>query len=165
MKKSKNEIKNFDVFNSPLDIGLRALFLLVETKKTFDLQSLVYLDYFLIHSGDMIDGPESLHPASTFHAGEILVKRDLMKEGLRMMHLKQLLDIVSREDGIHYSKNKLTSAFIKNHFKTNYSKDLSTRAKWLNKKFGRYDEKKLKQYVDKNISKWGVEFLDKTSRK
>src|SRR3989339_156130 len=152
MKKNNKNTKGGDVFNSSLDIGLRTLFLLVETKKTYDLQSLVYLDYFLIHSGDVIDGPESLHPASKFRAGEILVKRDLMKEGLQMLHLKQLLDVVSCEDGIYYSKNKLTSAFIKNHFRTDYSKDLAVRAKWVSKRFGKYDEKKLKQYVDKNIS-------------
>lgn len=150
------------VFNTPLDVGLRSLFLLASTKKSFDLQSLVYLDYFLIHSGDILDGPKSLHPAASFRAGEILIKREIMKEGLRLMHLKQLLIIIPKENGIYYSGNRLTKAFIKNYSETEYSKELMNRAKWVVKKFGKFNELKLKNYVEVNLTKWGVEF---TTRK
>lgn len=164
MEKQKNKkfLKANRVFNTPLDVGLRALFLLAQTKKSFDLQSLVYLDYFLIHSGDVPDGPKSLHPAASFRAGEILIKREIMKEGLRLMHLKQLLDVIPQKNGIYYSKNKLTEVFIKNYSDTEYTEELKKRAKWVIKNFGRFNEIKLKNYVEENLTKWGVEF---TTRK
>lgn len=157
----RNDVTEPRIFNTSFDIGLRALFLITEAKKPIDLQSLVYLDYFLVHSGDIKDGPESLQPSNTFRAGEILIKRNLMKDGLYIMHLKQLLDILPQEKGIYYAKNKLGCTFVKKYFKSAYSDELLLRAKWVNKKFGRFDEDKLKHYVKANITKWGLEFIEK----
>ena len=150
------------IFNTPFDIGLRSLFILRESKGSFDLQSLVYLDYFLVHSGDIQGGPKSLHPDAQFRAGEILIKRKLMKDGLKIMHLKQLVDVKPEKEGIYYMRNKLTNPFL-NHCSSAYARELQKRAKWVHKKFGRYNEVQLKRYVSTNLQKWGVEFVNNVS--
>lgn len=164
MKNKSIKIKHEKIFNTSLDIGLRVLFLLRDTKKPFDLQSLVYLDYFLVHSGDVPGGPESLHPNSPHHAGEILVKRKLMQDGLRAMHKKQLIDVSLEKNGVYYAKNKLTGAFLNHYSNSLYAEELRVRSKWVFRKFGKYDEEKLKKYVDVNITKWGTEFLNSTTK-
>ena len=64
-------MKSSSVFNSPVELGLRALMLLAESHpKPLDIQRLVILDYLLVHSGDLEGGPESLHPPSPLRAGE-----------------------------------------------------------------------------------------------
>jgi hypothetical protein len=64
-------------FNSPLECGLRLLFVLVAANRTrSDLQRLISYDYLLIHSGDIANGPHSLHPPVPFRGTELLVKRD-----------------------------------------------------------------------------------------
>lgn len=146
------------IFNTPIDLGLRSLFLLAQTKKRYDLQTLVYLDYFLVHSADITGGPTSLHPNAPFRAGEILVRRKLMKDGLHIMHLKQLIDVVLEDGGIYYTRNKLTKSFLK-HYSSEYAAQLQKRAQWVNRKFGKYDEAKLKKFVDTNLEKWGAEFM------
>lgn len=53
----------FSPFNSPVESGLRALVLLYSLFPTSaSLQRLVVFDYLLIHSDDVPDGPEGLHP-------------------------------------------------------------------------------------------------------
>lgn len=53
-------------FNTPIESGLRLLFVLDEAKgEVFDLQRLVSYDYLLVHSGDVEGGPVSLHPRRT----------------------------------------------------------------------------------------------------
>ena len=74
------------------------------------------------------------------------------------MHNKQLLNVVLREDGIYYEKNKLTGAFL-SHCSSPYSTELQRRANWVQKKFGRYDEEKMRKYVEMNMQKWNIEFI------
>jgi hypothetical protein len=153
-----------EIFNSPIDVGLRILFLLKEIKRPLSLQSIIYLDYLLLHSGEILNAPSSINESSEIGSGEILIKREVTRAALSLMHQNQLLDIELLETGVYYSSNKLTVAFIKNNFTSNYSLNLTERAKWLNKKFKSFDERKLKEYVSKNISKWDIEFdnLQKT---
>jgi len=58
--------------------------------RSFDLQRLVSYDYLLVHSGDVEDGPVSLHPAVPFRGSELLVKRDLVRAGLDAMFAREL---------------------------------------------------------------------------
>ena len=73
-------------FNTPLECGLRMLFVLnAAGERRSDLQRLVSYDYLLVHSGDVDDGPESLHPPVPFRGTEVLVKRGLISAGLNQM--------------------------------------------------------------------------------
>ena len=48
------------LFNTPLECGLRLLFLLNACyPKRGDLQRLISYDYLMVHSGDVGDGPAS----------------------------------------------------------------------------------------------------------
>jgi hypothetical protein len=149
-----------NIFNSKVDVGLRLLFLLSEINKPLDLQSIIYLDYLMLHSGEISSAPESMHTTTKIGSGEILVKRDVTKSALIMMHQNQLIDVKFLDSGVYYSPNKLTKVFIKKSFISDYSTELKVRAKWIKKKFYKYDEEKLKDYIDKNVSKWDVEFTE-----
>src|SRR6266542_2221488 len=103
------EERNTSVFNSPLEIGLRVLYLLNELLPNgCDLQRLVYYDYILVHSSDVPDGPKSIHPSIPHRTTEILIKRELVKKGLTLMHSKQLVDSVFDSTGISYKATELT---------------------------------------------------------
>src|SRR4051794_15368797 len=101
------------LFNTPLECGLRLLFLLNAcSPKIADLQRLISYDYLLVHSGDVGDGPESLHPAVPFRGTEWLVKRDLVRNSLDLMFARELLEKRLNTNGIYYSGSELTSAFV-----------------------------------------------------
>lgn len=57
-------------FNTPLEYGFRALFILdAADNVAMDLQRIVSYDYLLVHTSDVPRGPKSLHPAE-FLTGE-----------------------------------------------------------------------------------------------
>lgn len=72
-------------FNSAVECGLRSLVILEQAfPRDYDLQRLVFYDYLLVHSGDA-NGPESIHPATPHRSGEVLVKRQILEQGLLLM--------------------------------------------------------------------------------
>ncbi|WP_373622197.1 ABC-three component system middle component 2 [Methylobacterium sp. OAE515] len=145
-------------FNSPLECGLRLLFVLAAAgEHACDLQRLVSYDYLMVHSGDVPGGPKSLHPAVPFRGSELLVKRDVLQVGLNQMFSRELLEKKFDTQGITYRANDLTGAFV-GLMKTVYANALRDRAAWVIKRFHVLDDGALKQYMSENIGRWGAEF-------
>ncbi|WP_370643771.1 ABC-three component system middle component 2 [Shinella sp. NM-101] len=145
-------------FNTPLECGLRILFMLdAQHDRPADLQRLVSYDYLLVHSGDVPGGPSSLHPAVPFRGGELLVKRDLINAGLNQMHSRELLKKSFDTSGILYRATQLTSAFLA-LLRTAYAAALRERAEWVANNFGDFADSELDAFMSQNIGRWGGEF-------
>lgn len=146
------------IFNSPIEIGLRILYVLNELNhKGCDLQRLVYYDYMLIHSGDILNGPKSIHPNTPFRTTEILVKREILQKGLILMQSKELVESVFDSTGILYKATEITKDFLE-YNTTEYANNLKAVAKWLISKFDNYSDDKLSLYIKNNLNIWGGEF-------
>lgn len=145
-------------FNTPIESGLRLLYALDQAGgRSLDLQRLVSYDYLLVHSGDVGDGPASLHPAVPFRGSELLVKRELVRVGLDAMFAKELLEKRFESTGICYRATALTGAFL-NLLVSSYSSALRTRAEWVVTRFADYSDAELENYMASNIGQWGAEF-------
>lgn len=145
-------------FNTPIESGLRLLFALDQAGgSSFDLQRLVSYDYLLVHSGDVEDGPSSLHPAVPFRGSELLVKRELVRVGLDAMFAKELLEKRFEPTGICYRATALTGAFLK-LLVSPYASALRTRAEWVVTRFADYSDTELERYMTANVGRWGAEF-------
>lgn len=152
------EERNVTVFNSPLEIGLRILFILDELfPESCDLQRLVYYDYILVHSGDAPGGPASIHPSLPHRSSEILVKRELVKRGLTLMNSKQLVKCDFDSTGIVYSATEFTKPFLE-YYQTDYAIELKNVSKWILGSFGSYTDDNLSTFIKNNLDVWGGEF-------
>jgi len=146
------------LFNTPLECGLRLLFVLnAKQPAKCDLQRLISYDYLLVHSGDVNDSPDSLHPAVPFRGSEWLVKRDVVRAGLDLMFSRELIAKLLDSDGLSYAGNALTKAFVA-LLKTDYAKELATRAEWVVARFGGMNDRELEDFMTLNIGRWGAEF-------
>ncbi|MGK9165045.1 threonine transporter [Inquilinus limosus] len=145
-------------FNSPLECGLRLLFVLAAADGApLDLQRLVSYDYLLVHSGDVPGGPKSLHPSVPFRGAELLVKRDLLQLGLNQMFARELLQKTFDTSGITYRSTPLTDAFL-GLMRTGYADALRQRSAWVVTNFRHFDDRALQSYMSENIGRWGAEF-------
>ncbi|HEV2572970.1 MAG TPA: ABC-three component system middle component 2 [Beijerinckiaceae bacterium] len=145
-------------FNTPIEYGLRLLFALNQAgERSLDLQRLVSYDYLLVHSGDVEDGPASLHPAVPFRGSELLVKRALVQAGLDAMFAKELLEKRFEPTGICYRATALTGAFLK-LLTSSYASALRARAEWVVTRFSDYSDAELESYMTENVGRWGAEF-------
>jgi hypothetical protein len=152
------EERNTNVFNSPLEIGLRVLYILNELYPNgCDLQRLVYYDYILVHSSDVPNGPESIHPSIPHRSTEILVKRELVKKGLTLMNSKELVNSIFDSSGILYSATELTKPFLE-YNNSEYALNLKSVANWLVKTFASYSDETLSLFIKNNLDIWGGEF-------
>ncbi len=154
----ENKLK---IFNSPIEVGIRALLILAEfSPKKLDLKDLVYLDYFLVHSSDVGEGPKSIHPPSPFRSGEIAVKREILKKSLQILHKKSLVEAELSSDGIKYKITETGVTFSTSQ-NTSYAQLLKERAVWVKETFGTLSQSDLDKYVTDNIQSWGAEFLNR----
>lgn len=146
------------LFNGPVEIGLRALVLLVEAfPDTLDLQRLVTVDYFLVHSGDVTDGPPSLHPPSPLRAGEVAVRRELLEEGLQLYRMRGLVVQHLSGDGVSYGADDTAAAFL-DALSSTYVSQLRERAEWIFESLGRLNEPDLKRALEDSLGRWRTEF-------
>lgn len=145
------------IFNSPLEYGLRMLFVLAAYDgQRADLQRLISFDYLMVHSGDA-NGPVSLHPAVPFRGGELLVKREVLSTGLNRMFSRELIEKRFDTSGITYGATPLTSPFL-DLLKSTYASQLRERAQWLVATFGKLDDRDLNAFMADRVGRWGAEF-------
>jgi hypothetical protein len=146
------------LFNSPIETGLRSLFVLNAVAPTMvDLQRLVAYDYLIVHSGDMPEGPSSLHPAVPYRGGEWLVRRDVVGRGLSLMYSRELIARDFSPLGIRYHATPLTTAFLA-HLQSPYAEGLRIRAIWLAQRFSDLLDGQLSELMTANVGEWGAEF-------
>jgi hypothetical protein len=147
-------------FNSPLECGLRALALLEAAgrDRACDLQRLVFFDYLLVHSGDVLDGPPSIHPATPLRSGEALVRRQWLERGLLLMVSRELILRNFSDTGIDYTASEITTAFLA-YLEQPYTQQLRERAKWVVSQFGEYSSAELVSFFRENLDRWGGEFI------
>ncbi len=148
------------LFNTPLEIGLRCVALLVEMNgMDCDLQRLIYYDYLLVHFGDIDKRYKSIHSNTPHRVNEILVKREALASGLLLMCKKQLVSVKFSQKGITYHCTKISCKFL-DYFKSEYMKEIINTAKLVIEKFGEYTDNELNEYMMNNLDKWCEVFTD-----
>jgi hypothetical protein len=118
-----------NVFNTPLEAGLRSVILLNERYPTpIDFEEIVKLDYVLVYSKDF-GGPKSLHPSIPNRKGELAIRRELVRDGLGLMKRFGLINVFCEKEGVYYSVTGDANPFIK-LMKSEYNMTLKSNAKW-----------------------------------
>lgn len=123
-----------------------------------DLQQLVTLDYFVIHSGDIEGGPQSLHPASPLRSGEVAIRRGLIEDGLKFYRIHGLISPKISNNGFAYVAEDCAAAFL-DALKSPYVEQLRQRAEWVVAKFGLLKAEELSRVLEHSFSKWHAEFV------
>lgn len=155
-----NSTRHAALFSTPLEVGLRALFVLVHQPAPVDLQELTVYDYLLLHSADA-DGPPSLHPATPHRSGELLVRRKVLREGLELMIARGLIEVHLGDEGIAYSALPVTRAFL-DYLDNEYASGLRSRADWIATQFSGWSKSQLQDYVREHLDEWGGEFASES---
>ncbi|WP_127144595.1 ABC-three component system middle component 2 [Pelagibacterium montanilacus] len=146
-----------ELFNSPLETGVRSVVLLnTAYPRAFDLKELTWLDHLVVHTSD-ISGPESLHPNVPHRDGELLVRRSLVEQGLLLMRSLHMIEVRYGTSGIVYTALDQAAPFVK-LIRTEYGRALKERAAWLIDYLSEYGEEHLHEVITQKIGRWAVEF-------
>jgi Fe2+ or Zn2+ uptake regulation protein len=148
--------KRIALFNSPLEVALRLVFILNRSSRPLDMDRLVYYNYLLVHSSDIPNSPKSIHADLPKRSNEMPVSQITVKQALTLLIAKGLVSVNYSKSGIEYKKNESTSLFV-SYFESPYSKQLQERADWLCSKFDDYSDQQISEIIKQNMERWGSE--------
>lgn len=145
------------VFNTPVECAIRVGAILTSLHpQSLDIHKLAHLDYILVHSSD-VGGPSSLHPATPLRSGEWLVRRELIRAGLRVLVHRGLVSVSAGEEGIHFiASDHLAPCLRLLH--SSYTKMLMARAAWIASTYGGWSEPELRELLHTKVKSLGPEF-------
>jgi hypothetical protein len=145
------------LFNSTLETGVRTVVVLDALHpRAFDLAHLTWFDHLVVHTYD-IGGPPSLHPDIPQRTGELLVRRRLVEDGIKLMRRLHMIDATVDISGITYCASEDASAFVE-ALRTEYSTTLKGCADWLADFVRRTSDVELARLISTRIGRWAVEF-------
>ena len=151
------------LFNSSIELGLRALCVLVETHpRPADLQRLVLFDYLLVHSADVDGGPESIHPPLPQRGSEVLVRRAILESGLALYARRGLVAVIADTSGFTYMASDRGASFL-NTLRANYVDMLRDRARWIADSFEEMQTHEIQGFVNTELDQWGGQFADRAT--
>jgi hypothetical protein len=151
-------VKVVSAFNSPLESGLRAIAILVEAfPVALDLEYLVFFDYLTVHSGDVEDGPESLHSPLPMRSGELTVRRELIERGLLLMMSRNLADRLASSEGFKYIATESASVFLE-MLCSQYTLKLRERSRWVISIFGNFTPEQIRAQERQLFRSWTNQF-------
>jgi hypothetical protein len=122
-----------------------------------DLAELTWFDYLIVHSGDL-DGPASLHPDLPAQVGELVVRRRLVEDGLRLMQRLHLVDAQAAEDGISFVAGEDAPSFVA-LLQAQYSDALKARADWIASKYSGMESQQIRFQISERIGSWKAELF------
>jgi len=163
MKPPKSGVRA-QAFNTPLECGLRSAVLLLECyPQACDLHRLEQYDYLIVHSGDVPDGPTSIHPPTPHRSGELLIRRSLVNAGLEFMGKRQVIDKMFLPEGICYCAGNYAPAFLQ-ALSSEYVQLLQERARWVIGQYQGMPDNELSIFMREQWTRWGVEFVRDSSQ-
>ncbi len=138
---------NINPFNNNIETGLRVLSILNATfPKSYDLQSIVYLDYLTVHSGDISNEIKSLHLPVQNRKGEMFVRREIIYSSLELFISKGLIIRLYLEQGIEYIASESSTTFLES-LNEEYTVKLQEMSSWVNEFIQKNKEVELKDYM------------------
>jgi hypothetical protein len=148
-----------NLFNTPTETGLRCLMLLtVQEGAEYDIDRLIYFDYFLLYPSDSpLNINNNLHSKTPYRAGELAVKRNLLSNGLLLMIKKGLIDIIYADKGVCYRATSVAKPFL-SYFQTRYFLKLKNNAELITNELKNYSQQELEVFINSHIGTWGAEF-------
>ena len=145
------------LFNSVFETGVRAVFVLVSVyPDCLDIEDLVALDHLVVHAED-VGGPKSLHPATSTHATEMLVRRDLVHSGLLLMQGRSLVDRLANSEGIFYRAGDEARNFV-SYLTSPYFKQLAEAATFLASLRTDLGKAGFNELVEDQLERWAIQF-------
>lgn len=145
-------------FNGSVEVGLRALCVLAAAfPEAYSVERLTVLDYLVVHSDDVPDGPRGLHPRTPYRSGEILARRGVIQEGLLLYQSRGLVERQFIPAGFYYAATDRSAAFL-DALEASYVGDLRDRAAWVIAHHAELDDAALNTLVTDHIGEWGAEF-------
>ena len=146
-------MKENNIYNTPVEIALRLLMIIVKNKKEIDIDKLIIVDYLSLHGSLVNDELISIHPDNPFHGLEVYSKINVVKQGIELLISKGLIDVRFNCTGIEYTSNAISEYFL-SYIDSEYYLELEKNIEVVTKIFKNYSSDDIRRYLYDNIELW-----------
>jgi hypothetical protein len=147
-------------FNGPLETGVRAVFVLhAHFPRRMDINRLTAMDYLVIRTSLLPDGPRDLHPSTPIVSPVTQIRRKSVQSAVALMMSRGLVDQVIDKNGVFFEAGD-NSEFFVNALQTPYLLQLRERARWLAYYFQEYTDEGFDKLMGDLLTNWVSEFQD-----
>lgn len=151
-----------DIYNTPVEVAIRLLTIIVKYKSQIDFEKLIILDYLSLHANVVCSEFESIHPDNPFHGLEVYSKMEVSKKAINLLISKGLIDVEFTTEGISYNYNVVSEHFL-SYFDGEYYEKLKLNIDKVLDFFASYSSSDLQNYLYDNMSSFGGKKIDLTS--
>lgn len=149
--------KRTPLFNSPVETGLRTLVVLEAMfPRPCRLSELTWFDHAVVHTNDL-GGPPSLHPDLDSSVGELLVRRKLIEDALKLLHQLHLIETSYDEQGVAYLPGEESPALVE-LLSSPYNQKLRECAEWVAANFRELRTDEIEDVFADRVGRWTAEF-------
>ncbi len=142
------------IFNSTFENSLRVLLILSSDNRALSNDMISILDFISIYNKTLGVGEKDLNGQNSFAFCEYTTRRQIIKESIKELVLRGLIDVVQMKKGFCYKINKNGKEVVSN-FHTNYAENylLATQSTL---KFGKgKNEKQLISFINTKANELG----------
>lgn len=148
---------NIKIYNTPFEVGIRILILLVRCERPLDIEEITTYDYLLLHSSEMDKEIKSLHPDNPFYVMELYSKRNVIQKSITLLISKGLVLCEYNSNGISYKPTEIANNFLE-YFESSYFLKLMKNADLINLKLINFKLEVIKELINENYEEWKNEF-------
>jgi hypothetical protein len=96
------------MFNTPFEVSLRILLTFESAPlQWWTADRIAACDFITVYGGDFGIADENLHGENSYKYSEFTLRRELVKEALKIMVSRQYVDVKSTNNGFMYALGKL----------------------------------------------------------
>ena len=156
-----NKFDNLYLYNSGLELWLRALFILNSFNVPLDLDKLTILDYFVVNTNDIDNTFDSLHSQLDRRVTQYYSKKNIVRKWLNIVISKWLvISLVHKDNWIVYKTSDFVWDFL-DYFDDEYSVELGKRLLHIKKFVSENGYDSLEKMIHNWKNQWWVEFIEK----
>jgi len=101
------------VINTPFEISMRVLFVLIADEKPKTLDMIAAIDFISVYSKTFGIADENLHGDNFYKYGEFSARRVMVKKAMLSLIQREMVDVYQRGDGYYFQANDVGEAFCK----------------------------------------------------
>ncbi len=139
-----------NIFNTSFEISLRVLLTLESAPLQWWTADLIAAsDFITVYSGDFGIAAVNLHGVNSFKYSEFALRREMVKEALKALVARDLIDVKSAKDGFMYTLSKNGGEFC-GEIESSYAQSYRELAAAVRENFADKTDREVLRLINRN---------------
>ena len=139
-----------NVFNTPFEIALRVLMVLIADEKPKTMDMIAAMDFIAVYGRTFGITDANLHGENFYKYGEFSARRTAVKRAVRQLLQNEMVDVYEKEDGFYFGASDVGETYclsLTSQYAIEYSLSVKAVVSYIGKKS---DKEVIKAIISKS---------------